>query len=211
MLRRILNTQSTTDKIDERGDAEAVLQQEPQPRSDTMSAWKPPVFLFLALFGLWLLWSGSYSLPFGHGHGEGDHEGSWKLTLGLGFLSTLAVTVLSWRMRILDENLVPFHLTWPTLRYVPWLAVEVVKSNLDVIQRILKGPIHPTVIKVKALARSDLARMTFANSITLTPGTLTLDAEDEVITVHSLSKRGAKVLEGGEMNRRIAHLEEGAE
>jgi multicomponent Na+:H+ antiporter subunit E len=167
--------------------------------------WKAAFFLFLAVFGLWMLWSGPYSLPFGHA--EGQHEGSWKLIFGLGLFSTLLVVALCWRMRILDEELMPLHLTLPTLRYIPWLFVEVVRSNLDVLRRILFGPIRPIVVTVKASQKGDWARVTYANSITLTPGTLTIEAVDDMLTVHSLSHRGAAVLEKGKLDRRITRLE----
>jgi len=175
------------------------------PHSGKQPAGKAAFFLFLAVFGLWMLWSGPYSLPFGHA--EGQHEGSWKLILGLGLFSTLLVVVLCWRMRILDEELMPLNLTVPTLRYIPWLFVEVVKSNFDVLRRILFGPIRPMVVEVRASQKGDWARVTYANSITLTPGTLTLEAEDDMLTVHSLSHRGAEVLKRGRMDRRITYLE----
>ena len=198
----------------------------------------PALYLFLAVFGLWLLWSGSLSLPpvitqlwehpaeahdaEAHGdhgdHGEdavhaeeshGEHHVVWPLLLGLGLLSSLGVVLLCHRLGILDDELVPFHLTLPTLRYVPWLTLAVVRSNVDVVRRLLGGGerIDPVVTTVPTRLRSDLTRVTYANSITLTPGTLTLDAEEDHLTVHALSRDGAEDLAQGDMERRIARLE----
>jgi multicomponent Na+:H+ antiporter subunit E len=197
----------------------------------------PALFLFLAVFGLWLLWSGSLSLPpvitqlwdhgeeaheetahgehdpesEGAGEGHGEHHVVWPLLLGLGLLSSLGVVLLCHRLGILDDELVPFHLTLPTLGYVPWLTLEVVRSNLDVIRRVLGGGerIDPVVVTIRTSLRGDIPRVTYANSITLTPGTLTLDAEEDRLTVHALSRDGAKDLARGEMERRIARLEGG--
>lgn len=163
---------------------------------------KSAVHLLIAVLGLWLLWSGPYSLP---GLAE---EGSF-LVLGLGVLASIGVVLLCLRMGIVDHDIVPLDLTLPTLRYVPWLTREVVRSNIDVIRRILGlgRSIDPKVIQIKASQKTDLGKVTYANSITLTPGTLTLDLEDDVLTVHTLDGMVGQELAQGAMDRRIARLE----
>lgn len=163
---------------------------------------KSAFYLFLAVFGLWMLWSGPYSLP-----GLAT-EGSF-LVLGLGIVSSLLVVWLCNTMGIVDSEIVPLELTWRTLGYVPWLAKEVVLSNLDVIRHIIVAPhqVDPVVTQVQASQKTDLGRVTYANSITLTPGTLTLDARDDILTVHALSAEGVEVLQQGEMDRRVCRLE----
>ena len=163
---------------------------------------KSAVHLLIAVLGLWLLWSGPYSFP---GLAE---EGS-ALVLGLGILSALGVVLLCDRMGIVDHDIVPLDLTLPTLRYVPWLTREVIRSNIDVILRILRlgRSIDPKVVKVRASQRTDLGKVTYANSITLTPGTLTLDLEDDVLTVHSIDGTVGEELAEGTMDDRIVRLE----
>ncbi len=70
--------------------------------------------------------------------------------------------------------------------YIFVFIFELIKSNLDVAYRVLSPrlPINPGIVKVKTNLKSDLGRMTLANSITLTPGTLTVDIKDEFIYVH---------------------------
>lgn len=169
-----------------------------------MNTGKPAFYLFLAVFGLWLLWSGPYSLP------GLAAEGS-VLILVFGLVSSIFVVWLCHTMGIVDEEIVPLELTWRTLGYVPWLTVEVIKSNLDVIRRVALDPsgVQPAVGRVRASQETDLGRVTYANSITLTPGTLTLEAEDDVFTVHALSAQGIRDLEVGEMDRRVRRLEDG--
>ena len=72
------------------------------------------------------------------------------------------------------------------------------------------GRSAPTVVRVKAGQRSDLGRVIFANSITLTPGTVSLWLGEDTIEVHALTEAGAEALSGGEMNRRVSAIE-GAE
>ena len=86
---------------------------------------------------------------------------------------------------------------------------EIVLSNLAVARVILdpKLPIHPRILRVPAGQRSDLGQVIYANSITLTPGTVTLDVRDGHMLVHALTTESAKGLLTGEMDRRVAQLE----
>ncbi len=167
-----------------------------KPTKTMRNALKPALFLFVAVQALWLLWSGHYT----------------PLLLGFGLLSTVGVVWICHKMGILDEDLVPFRLTWPTLRYLPWLTLQVIQSNLEVIRRVLLPTlrISPRVIKVRASQTTELGRVTYANSITLTPGTLTFDAEDDVLTVHAVGERTARALQEGAMDRRIKRIEDEA-
>lgn len=84
-----------------------------------------------------------------------------------------------------DIKLTPKSLIY-SLAYIFVFIFELIKSNLDVAYRVLSPrlPINPGIVKVKTNLKSDLGRMTLANSITLTPGTLTVDIKDEFIYVH---------------------------
>lgn len=96
------------------------------------------------------------------------------------------------------------------IKYLPWLMLEIVKANIDVAIRTLhpKIPIDPCVITVKSNTKADLGKVTFANSITLTPGTVTiLVSKDGEFIVHALSKEAADALLKGEMARRVEKIE----
>ncbi len=71
-------------------------------------------------------------------------------------------------------------------RYVLALAWSLVRANIDMARRVLSPslPIRPAIVHIKTSLRSDLGRLVLANSITLTPGTLTVDVEDDTLTIH---------------------------
>lgn len=141
------------------------------------------------LFAVWLLLSGHYT-PF---------------ILILGIASCVAVIAITQRMEVIDQEGHPVHLTWRALLYWPWLIVEIVKANIDVAKRILIPSIgiSPTMIRVKTSQTSDLGKVVYANSITLTPGTISVEVANNEILVHALSKGGAEDLLTGEMDRRV--------
>ncbi|HXH04035.1 MAG TPA: Na+/H+ antiporter subunit E [Candidatus Competibacteraceae bacterium] len=151
--------------------------------------------LFACCILLWLLLSG-YLEP-------------WLL--GLGLLSCLLVTWLARRMGLADGEGHPIEWLPHVLGYLPWLLKEIAKSSWDVSKRVLdpRLPISPTVVRLRAEQRSTVGRVLFANSITLTPGTLTLRLEGEELEVHALSRAGAEDLLQGGMNRRVAAVEQG--
>ena len=95
------------------------------------------------------------------------------------------------------------------MRYGPWLVIQIIRSNLDVAKRIVnpKLPIHPTVIHVDATDHTEVGRVTYANSITLTPGTISLDVSEDAIEVHALTEEAANDLMSGEMGRRVQRTE----
>lgn len=147
----------------------------------------------VALLGTWLLWSGHLEV----------------LLVGLGVLSCVIVVVMSHRMGVLDDEGPGVVAAWRLALYAPWLLWQIVLANLDVARRILhpRLPIAPRVIRVRARQKSALGRTIFANSITLTPGTVSMDLEGDDIVVHALTKEAAEELQGGAMNDRIAGLE----
>ncbi len=70
-------------------------------------------------------------------------------------------------------------------------------------------PISPRMIRVKASQQSELGRVTYANSITLVPGTVTVSVDEDVFTVHALTAETAADLESGELDRRVTAVEQG--
>ncbi|MDQ7772395.1 MAG: Na+/H+ antiporter subunit E [Elusimicrobiales bacterium] len=93
--------------------------------------------------------------------------------------------------------------------YLPWLFWQIVLSGLDVAYRVLhpSRPIDPRVIRIKNPCRTPLGTALLANSITLTPGTVTLEAGTDEIVVHSVSPEAAASLQAGEMQRRVLGVE----
>lgn len=127
------------------------------------------------------------------------------LLIALGIASTLVTVYLSHRMNIIDHESYPFHLVARLLRYYVYLGKEIVLANWDVIKRILKPgkSISPTVVTLPANQPSDLGKVIYANSITLTPGTVTLELTNNEVKVHALSKEGADELKTGTMCKQI--------
>jgi len=134
------------------------------------------------------------------------------LLLSLGAVSIALCVWLGIRMGVMDEEMhaAQFELV-PCVRYAVWLAREVVVSALDVSRRVLDPalPIAPRVVRLPLAQRTDAGRAVYANSITLTPGTVSIDLGDDFVQVHALTADGASALEEGEMNRRVAALERG--
>jgi multicomponent Na+:H+ antiporter subunit E len=140
-------------------------------------------------FGFWLLLSGHYE-PF---------------YLALGALSSLAVAVTT---RDLELATTALRVVPGFLAYLPWLLVQIVKANIEVVRVVLdpRLPADPVVVRVTTPLRSPLGITTLGNSITLTPGTITLDVEGQELVVHALTRAGAGGVQSGAMDARIARI-----
>ena len=130
--------------------------------------------------------------------------------LVLGIFSCALVVMIVMRMDVVDHEAVPLHITFRALIYWPWLLWEIIKANVDVTKRVLGfKPIVPTMLRLQATQKTDLGLVIFANSITLTPGTISIDVEEDGgILVHSISREGAESFADGEMDRRVTELED---
>lgn len=131
------------------------------------------------------------------------HTGVLLIVLGL--LSTLLTIFLSKRMNIIDHESYPFHLSMRLWRYYLFLGKEIILANIDVIKRILKpgASISPLIVTLPASKQTDLSKVIYANSITLTPGTVTLELSGQEIKVHALSKEAAADLQTGNMAKAV--------
>lgn len=127
------------------------------------------------------------------------------LFITLGVLSTALSVFLSRRMNIIDHESYPFHLSIRLLRYYFFLGKKIILANIDVIKRIIKPGhnISPQVIKLPVSKHTDLSKVIYANSITLTPGTVTLELSEDEIKVHALSQEGAADLKTGTLARAV--------
>jgi multicomponent Na+:H+ antiporter subunit E len=147
------------------------------------------------LYAFWLLMSGIYT-PF---------------LVSAGLACAIAVAALARRMEMADREGHPVHLVPAALGYWPWLALEIVKSGFRVARIVLhpKLPVSPVLVRLRPLQESTLGLVTHANSITLTPGTITVRARHGEFLVHALTREAAEGLAGGEMDRRVRRFEGG--
>ncbi len=152
------------------------------------------VSTFLVLFAFWLLLSGFFT----------------AFLMVAGAVTALAVVLFSRRMDIVDHEGHPVHLAPRALLvYWPWLIKEIIKSGWQVSTIILQPglPVSPTLVRIRTTQRTDVGRTTLANSITLTPGTISVEVDRDEILVHALTRAGARELATGEMDRRVTEFE----
>lgn len=153
------------------------------------------VSLGVLLYGFWLLLSGHYV--------------AWLLIVGA--LATSLTLYFANRMQLVDNEGVPLQTFGTALTYWPWLIVQIFKSAWAVTRIILSPrlPISPTVVAVKAGQKTSVGLTTYANSITLTPGTISVlvDGGRGLILVHALTRETAQDLLTGEMDRRVTAFE----
>ncbi len=150
--------------------------------------------LVVSLFAFWLLLSGIYT-PF-------------LVLAGLG--ASIAVALLAWRIGIADPEGHPVQLApGAVASYWPWLIKEIAVSGWQVTRIILdpRLPVSPALVKFRPSQKTTVGLVTHANSITLTPGTITVEAGPEAFLVHALTRAGADGLAGSEMDRRVSRLE----
>ena len=158
-----------------------------RPRRFTAAA------LAVSLFAFWLLLSGMLE-PF-------------LLAAGAG--SALLVALFASRMDLADREGHPVHLTLAAALYWTWLAREIVRSGWTVAKLVLdpRLPITPTLLRFVPSQQSAVGLATHANSITLTPGTITVQADRREFIVHALTREAAREVLEGEMDRRVRRLE----
>lgn len=151
------------------------------------------LLVFAALLGLWIV------LGVTGGH----------VQLGLGIISGLGVTLVAAHLGLVDAESVPLRLGLRIFRFWGWLAGAILTSAVDVTIRIVKGhtALSPRTANVASAHGSDLLRVIFANSITLTPATVTLSVSDDTLLIHALTEESAADVSHGEMNRRVMELE----
>ncbi len=151
------------------------------------------VSAFLSLFVFWLLLSGYFT--------------AFLVAAGAG--SALAVVLLSRRMALLDREGQPIEMGLRVGVYWLWLLKEIVVSAWTVSRIIVdpRLPISPTVVRFRPTQRTPVGLVTHANSITLTPGTITIDARADEFLVHSLTRAGAIAAATGPMDARVTRAE----
>jgi multicomponent Na+:H+ antiporter subunit E len=151
------------------------------------------VSLAVFLFAFWLALSGHYT----------------PMLVIAGLASAVVCVLAAVRMRTADAEGHPIEFFREAVTYFPWLIWEIAKSAWAVTKIILdrRLPISPTMTIVRASQKTPVGVATYANSITLTPGTITVGVNGNELTVHALVREGALDLEAGGMDRRVSQFE----
>lgn len=151
------------------------------------------ISMAIVMLIFWLTLSGNYT--------------TFLITAGV--ISSVLIALLAYRMDVADREGHPIHLGLSALTYWPWLVWQIILSALNVTRIIINPslPISPTLTRVKMSQKSDVGRVTYANSITLTPGTISVDIEGDEILVHAITSDNATDLEAGDMDKRCAQFE----
>lgn len=154
------------------------------------------ISLALVLAVLWLGISGVYK----------------PVVLALGAASVLLVVWLSARMEVVGTEHNPVLYSWRLPIYWAWLVGQIVMANINVARLVLQPErIKPRVLRAPVPQKTSVAKVTYANSITLTPGTVTLALEADYVDVHAIDDKSAAGVEDGSMAARVCWLEQGRE
>jgi len=147
------------------------------------------------LFAFWLVLSGHFE----------------PLLIGFGIASTALVVYLAMRMDVVDEEGLPITMGGRFWVYMPWLMKEILVANLHVAKIILTPslPITPIVVRYRSSQETDLGKVIYANSITLTPGTITIGIYGQELEIHSLTWVDVDGREEDEMDQRVTWVEQG--
>ncbi|MDI6765345.1 MAG: Na+/H+ antiporter subunit E [Bacteroidota bacterium] len=155
------------------------------------------IILAVILFGLWLVFSAHFDV----------------FHISAGVVAVIIVILLNYRLLRLNlypeiDELNPPIRILRILPYTFWLIKEIFIANLQVAYLIIhpKMPIKPSMVQFTTKLPSTVAKVILGNSITLTPGTLTIDIDSDVFLVHSLTPSSAGSLESGEMQKRVLKL-----
>ena len=151
------------------------------------------ITLFIVLFGFWLLMSGYYT----------------PLILSLGVISCLLCVYLTIKGKFLDNETLPIYFFPRLIQYTLWLIKEILKSNIQTAKVIIMKSEEPELFSVKATQKTNEGKVTYANSITLTPGTVTTQIKNDIFEVHALTKDFGDDVRSNEMDKMVTWLEKG--
>jgi multicomponent Na+:H+ antiporter subunit E len=149
------------------------------------------LLLFVFYFVIWLLLSGHYD----------------PLLFTLGVLSCITCLYVTWKAKFIDEEGLPLHLLIRLPIYTLWLFKEIIKANIDTAKIIIINNPDPQNFRVKSSQKTEAGKVTYANSITLTPGTVTTVLDGDILEVHALSSDMADDVKSGAMDKKVSWLE----
>ena len=147
--------------------------------------------LFIFYFLIWLLLSGHYD----------------PLLLSLGILSCALCLYVTWKAKFIDNEGLPLHLLVRLPVYTIWLFKEIIKANIDTAKIIILNDPNPQNFRVKSSQKTEAGRVMYANSITLTPGTVTTQLDEDILEVHALTAEMAADVKSGQMDKMVTWLE----
>ena len=147
--------------------------------------------LFIFYFLIWLLLSGHYD----------------PLLLSLGLLSCALCLYVTWKANFIDNEGLPLHLLVRLPIYTIWLFKEIIKANIDTAKIIILNNPNPQNFRVKSTQKTEAGKVMYANSITLTPGTVTTQLDEDVLEVHALTAEMAEDVKSGQMDKMVTWLE----
>jgi len=145
----------------------------------------PFLLTFILMFGLWIILSAKFE----------------ALLISLGLISSFLISFFFYDLLFPNFKIKDFAIGFRFLTYLPWLLWEIIKANFHLLFIVfhprMKDLIDPHIVIFKTNLKTDIAITTMANSITLTPGTITVSADsDGVFRVHAIDKESAEALPG---------------
>lgn len=151
--------------------------------------------MYVLFFALWVIFNGRFTL---------------EIALIGAALSALLYAFVCFAFGFsVRKDIAAVKKALKTLSYCAYLIQEIIKANLYVMKLILnqRYAVEPVLVRFQARLRSDAAKAMLADSITLTPGTITVSVENDVYTVHCLDRELSRGLENSEFERRLAAME----
>lgn len=127
------------------------------------------------------------------------------LLLSLGAVSVAITLIFAVRIKFFDHVVGMTRMGWRLPAYWFWLLTEIIKSAIQVARIVLspKLPMNHRLVRITSDTDEELPRVILGNSITLSPGTITIDIDEREVLVHCISEEGAQDMESGELLRRI--------
>ena len=132
-----------------------------------------------------------------------------SLILSLGVISCLLCVYLTIKGKFLDNETLPIYFFPRLIQYTLWLIKEILKSNIQTAKVIIMKSEEPELFSVKATQKTNEGKVTYANSITLTPGTVTTQIKNDIFEVHALTKDFGDDVRSSEMDKMVTWLEKG--
>jgi multicomponent Na+:H+ antiporter subunit E len=190
---------------------EAALRETSQPQELAGQGWRRTLAVLglqlLGLFAFWIVLSGRH---------EAKYLILGALSAGLVVLANGGLRGVHGLLGVRGQDKLPslFTTFWRSINYVLWLLFDIFKANVQLAYVVLhpRMPIDPALLQLRTRLDSTVAQVVLANSITLTPGTVTIDLRDGTLVIHALVPQSAESLIAAEMQNKVgAVFGEGAE
>lgn len=159
------------------------------------------VLQFVVLFVFWLILSGRYELKY-------IIIGAFAAGVVTSLTNDLLYAPAARGSKGENGPLFALKCSWRLLMYLPWFVLAIMKANIQVASLVLNPrlPINPALLRFKTQMRREVSLVTLANSITLTPGTITVNLEQNTFLVHAIVPEAAGDLQTGLMQNKVGHI-----